>query len=601
MESGLLLNTVVYLLAAVIAVPVVQRLGLGGVLGYLVAGISIGPWGLGLVRDVQVILHFSEFGVVLLLFLIGLELEPKRLWTMRRAIFGGGSLQVAAVSGVLFASIFLAGLDWKAALIAALGLSLSSTAVAIASLEERKLTATPAGTTGFSILLFQDIAAIPMIAIVPLLGSAGLAVANEGPGWLKALQVVAVIAALIVGGRTLLRPLMRIVAGTNMREIFTAFALLLVIGIGLVMQLVGMSMALGTFIAGVLLADSEYRRALEADLEPFKGLLLGLFFMAVGMTVDFGVLLAQPLLVLSLLAGFLTLKAGVLYGLAVRFGIPSRQRVLFAMLLSQGSEFAFVIFGAAATARVFSAEVSALLILVVALSLVATPLLLLLHDKFLAPRLQAHARRRQDTVEPREGHVIIAGFGRFGQIVGRLLHANQIPLTVLDHDPDQIDLLRRFGFEVFYGDATRLDLLRTAGASKARALVVAIDDVGDSLKLVEVVREAFPGLLILARARNVSHYYDLLDRGVTLIERETFESALRLGQDALQHLGFDAHFAREAALKFRSHNLASLLKVYPHYKDQETMVSMARQARDELEQMFASDLEAMKKEHPGSN
>ncbi|MDB5797975.1 MAG: kefC [Paucimonas sp.] len=599
MESGLLQNTFVYLLAAVVTVPIIQRLGLGGVLGYLVAGISIGPWGLGLVRDVQDILHISELGVVLLLFLIGLELEPTRLWTMRRAIFGGGSMQVLVVSAALFGAALAAGFGWKSGLIAALGLSLSSTAIALASLQERNLMATPAGSAGFSILLFQDIAAIPMIAIVPLLGVTAVAVADDIPGWFKAVQVVGVIGALIAVGRTLLRPVMRVIARTGMREIFTAFALLLVIGIGLLMQQVGMSMALGTFIAGVLLADSEYRRALEADLEPFKGLLLGLFFMAVGMTVDFGVLLAQPLRVLSMLAGFLALKAAILYALGSRLGVPQRQRPLFAILLSQGSEFAFVVFGAAAAAKVFDRETAALLVLVVALSLVATPLLLLLYDKLLAPRLQAQHKRQQDEVEPREGHVIIAGFGRFGQIVGRLLNANKVQLTVLDHDPDQVDLLRRFGLEVFYGDATRLDLLHAAGAGKARALVVAVDDVADSLKLVEVAREAFPDLLILARARNVSHYYDLLDRGVTLIERETFEASLRLGREVLHQLGFGAYLARETAMRFRVHNLASLLKVYPHYKDQEQLVSMSRQARDELEKMFASDIEAMKKEPPG--
>lgn len=594
MEYAFLYPFVAYLLAAVIVVPIVQRLGLGGVLGYLAAGVCIGPWGLGLVRDVQDILHISELGVVLLLFLIGLELEPKRLWTMRRSIFGGGGLQVASVSAALFGAALLAGFAWQTALVAALGLSLSSTAIALASLTERNLLATPAGGAGFSILLFQDIAAIPMIAIVPLLGVAAASHADDLPGWLKALQILGVVALLVLGGRTILRPILRIIARTNLREIFTAFALLLVIGIGLIMHQVGMSMAMGTFIAGVLLADSEYRRALEADLEPFKGLLLGLFFMAVGMTVDFGVLFSQPFKVLAVLIGFLTIKIAVLYLLGMRLGVPTNQRAMFAILLAQGSEFAFVVFGAAATAKVFSEETSAMLVLVVALSLMSTPLLLVLHDKLLAPRLASQRERKADEIEAREGHVIIAGFGRFGQIVGRLLRAHQVPLTVLDHDPDQVDLLRRFGLEVFYGDATRLDLLRAARADKARALVVAIDGVEESLKLVEAAREAFPELTILARARNVSHYYDLMDRGVTLIERETFDSALQLGREVLHQLGFGAYFAREAAMKFRRHNLASLLKVYPVYKDQEQLVSMSKQARDELEQMFASDLEALK-------
>lgn len=597
MEHNLLLNALIYLLAAVIAVPIAKRLGLGAVLGYLLAGIAIGPWGLRLINEVEDILHFSEFGVVLLLFLIGLELDPQRLWSLRRPIFGWGGAQVGIVTAALCITGLLLGADWKVALIAALGLSLSSTAIALATLGERNLMATPAGSAGFAILLFQDIAAIPMIAVIPLLGVA--AVEGSGQGWLGALKVAGVIAGLIVGGRYLIRPVLRIIAKTDMREIFTAFALLLVISIGLLMQSVGMSMALGTFLAGVLLAESEYRHALESDLEPFKGLLLGLFFIAVGMSIDFGVLLAQPLVVLGLVATFLTIKIGVLYGLSKRFGIPRGQQALFAFLLSQGGEFAFVVFGAAATARVFTPEISSLLVVVVALSMVATPLLLVLHDKVIAPRFQAARKRPDDAIEAQEDHVIIAGFGRFGQIIGRLLHANRIGLTVLDHDPDQIDLLRKFGFKVFYGDATRIDLLHAAGAANARALVVAIDDIEDSLALIDAVKRVFPDLPILARARNVTHYYDLMDRGVTMIERETFEAALQLGRQALQQLGFGAYQAREAAMKFRSHNIQSLHAVYPYYKDQQQLVSMAKQARDELEEMFARDTEVLKAEQSG--
>ena len=595
MENSLLVNALVYLVAAVIAVPIAKRLGLGAVLGYLLAGMAIGPWGLRLIDRVDDILHFSEFGVVLLLFLIGLELDPKRLWSMRKPIFGWGGAQVGAVTGLLFCAALLLGLDWRAALIAALGLSLSSTAIALATLGERNLMKTPAGTAGFAILLFQDIAAIPMIAIVPLLG--GVGAAGDG-GWLGAVKVISVIAALIVGGRFLIRPVMRIIAKTDMREIFTAFALLLVIAIGLLMQMVGMSMALGTFMAGVLLADSEYRHALESDLEPFKGLLLGLFFIAVGMSVDFGVFLAQPLMILGLVLLFLTLKTGALYALSRMFDIPRPQQTLFAFLLSQGGEFAFVVFGAAATAEIFSKEVASILVVVVALSMVITPLLLLVDDYLIAPIFRKLKNRPDDAIDTQENHVIIAGFGRFGQIVGRLLNANQIKLTVLDHDPDQIDLLRAFGFKVFYGDVTRADLLHAAGAAKAQALVVAIDDVEDSLALVDAVRREFPDLPILARARNVSHYYDLMDRGVTVLERETFEAALQLGRQVLQTLGFGAYRARQAAMKFRAHNIASLLAVYPFYRDQERRVSMAKQARDELTEMFARDADVMQREPP---
>lgn len=591
METSLLFNAMVYLAAAVAAVPIAKRLGMGAVLGYLVAGIVIGPWGLGLVTDVQDILHFSEFGVVLLLFLIGLELEPDRLRSLRRPIFGWGTAQVGAVSAALFGAAVVAGIDWKIALVASLGLSLSSTAVALATLEERNLMRTPAGQATFSILLFQDIAAIPMIAFVPVLGVA--ASTTDGQGWLAALKVAVVLAGLI-GGRYLIRPVLRVIAKTGMREIFTAFALLLVISISLLMQWIGMSMALGAFMAGVLLADSEYRHALETDLEPFKGLLLGLFFIAVGMSVDFGVFLSQPGLILLLVGLFLAIKFAVLYALAIRLRIPRSQRALFACLLSQGGEFAFVLFGAAAAARVFSANVASILVVIVALSMVATPLLLMFYDRVLEPRFFRPVRTRDaDTIEENEDHVIVAGFGRFGQIVGRLLYANGISLTILDHDPDQVETLRKFGFKVFYGDSTRTDLLQAAGAAKARALVLAIDDVDDSLALAEVVRRDFPNLKIFARARNVTHYYQLMDRGVTIIERETFESALQLGRAALTEFGFGAYRARQATLRFRELNKASLHAVYPFYKDQERYVSMAKRARDELEEMFARDMQAV--------
>jgi len=589
MEHSLLTNALIYLAAAVLAVPLAKRLGLGAVLGYLLAGMAIGPWGFGLIREVEDILHFSEFGVVLLLFLIGLELEPDRLWSLRRQIFGWGTAQVLLVAAALFGAALLAGIEWRVALIAALGLSLSSTAIALATLGERNLMATPAGQAGFALLLFQDIAAIPMIALVPVLGVAAADHAGGG-GWLQAARVGGVILGLVVGGRYLVRPALRIIAKSGMREIFTAFALLLVIAISLLMQWVGMSMALGAFMAGVLLADSEYRHALETDLEPFKGLLLGLFFIAVGMSVDFGVFLSQPWLILGLVLAFLAIKLAVLFALSFRFGIARGQRWLFAFLLSQGGEFAFVVFGAAATARVFAPETGSILVAVVALSMVSTPLLLLLHDKVLEPRYRGQNRREPDAIDANEGHVIIAGFGRFGQIVGRLLIANRVRLTVLDHDPDQIELLRRFGLKVFYGDATRIDLLHAAGAAKARALVLAIDDIDDSLALADAVRADFPDLPILARARNVTHYYQLMDRGITVIERETFESALQLGRRVLCQLGYGAYRAREATLKFREHNKASVDAVYPYYKDREQYVSMAKRARDELNEMFARDL-----------
>ncbi|MDW3686456.1 glutathione-regulated potassium-efflux system protein KefC [Cupriavidus sp. CV2] len=592
-QHDFLVALVVFLVAAVVAVPVARRFGLGAVLGYLLAGVAIGPWALRLVTNVESILHFSEFGVVLMMFVIGLELEPKKLWELRRVIFGYGGAQMAACAILLGGVAALVGASWQVALVAGLGLALSSTAIALATLTERNLFGTPAGAASFGILLFQDIAAIPMIALLPLLAAggadAGASGASGAAGWLGAAKAVGVIGAVVVGGRYLVRPALRFIARTDMREMFTAFALLLVVGIALMMDAVGLSMALGTFLAGVLLADSEYRHALEADLEPFKGLLLGLFFMAVGMSIDFGVLMQAPVQVAALVVGFVLLKTVVLALLAPRFGIARGQWLLFALLISQGGEFAFVVFGVAGGAGLLPARTEALLVLVVALSMVATPLLLLVFDRLVAPRLARLARRPDDVIAPQDNPVLIAGFGRFGQIIGRLLYAQGIGVTVLDHDPDQIEFLRQYDFKVFYGDATRMDLLESAGAERARILVVAIDGMEDSLALIDSVRARFPHLQIYARARHVSHVYQLKDRGVHLFEREVFEGSLLLGRRVLEGLGYDPVQARSVALRFRRHNIAAIERFYPHYTDQKKLVSLARQARDELEEMFRQD------------
>ena len=599
MDHSLLINTAIYLAAAVVAVPIAKRLGLGAVLGYLLAGIVVGPWGLGLVRDVEAILHFGEFGVVLLLFVIGLELEPSRLWAMRKPIFGYGSAQVLGVAALLAGASVLLGVPWKIALVAGLGLALSSTAIALATMGERNLMGTPVGSTSFSILLFQDIAAIPIIALIPLL--APETPGSGGGGWLGMAKVVAVIGGLVLAGRTLVRPVLRAIANTGMREMFTAFSLLLVLSIALLMQWVELSMALGAFVAGVLLADSEYRHALETDLEPFKGLLLGLFFMAVGMSVDFGVLMTRPLLVLGLVAGFMAIKLVVMALLGRLFGLPRSQRMLFAFLLAQGGEFAFVVFGMARETGLFSREVESILVLVVALSMVCTPFLMILHDRVIAPRYRVSSEGKADTVPAGEDHVIIAGYGRVGQIIGRLLAMNHVKTTILEHDPDQVELVRRFGAKVFYGDATRPDLLHAAGAAKARVLVVAVDDIDDSLKLVDMARREFPDLAIVARARNVTHYYDLMDRGVQVIERETFESSLMLGRHTLEMLGYGAWQARQLTQRFKLRNVQGLLRVYPHYKNQEQYLSASKQARDELEAMMAQDAKALQEEgKPGA-
>ena len=584
-------EALIFLAAAVVCVPIAARFGLGSVLGYLIAGAAIGPWGLGLIAHVDSAQSLAELGVVLMLFVIGLELDPRKLVKMRSIVFGGGSVQLAVSGAVLGVALAAVGLPWQAALIGGLALALSSTAIATQVMTERNMLDTPTGQATFGILLFQDIAAIPLIGLVPFVGH--VAKAGADPLWMRLGLAVAAVGGVIVIGRYLIRPALRLVARSDVREVFTAFALLLVIGIAELMSLAGVSMALGAFLAGVLLAGSEFRHALESDIEPFKGLLLGLFFISVGMTIDFGLLANRPLAVAATLAGFLVLKIGSLWAVARALDI-CRERWLFAFLLSQGGEFAFVVFGVARDARVFSQEWESLLTIAVALSMATTPLFLLLYDRMLARK--AGEEREPDVVNA-EGPVIIAGFGRFGQIVGRLLLANGIRPVVLDHDADQVDSLRRFGYRVFYGDATRLDLLEAAGARKARLLVNAIDDVADSIALVDRVRANFPDLPILSRARNVSHYFELRLRGVTVAERETFESALRLGRSALEALGVDRFRARELADAFRRHNIASVDATLPFYQDEGRRLSMAKQGREELERQFARDRERFEREH----
>ena len=583
-----------YLSAAVLAVPLAKALGLGSIIGYLAAGIAIGPWGLGLVSNVQDILHFAEFGVVLMLFLVGLELQPSRLWAMRRPIFGTGSAQVLGCAAVLFAAGWLAGLPWRISLVAALGLALSSTAIALQVLAERNLMRTSSGRAGFSILLFQDVAAIRILALLPLLGAAAGAGDDHSAGevLLEALKIVGVIGAIVLGGRLLLRPLLRWIAKSRTPEIFTAASLLLVVGIAYLVVMVGLSMALGAFLAGVLLADSEYRSELEADIEPFKGLLLGLFFIAVGMSIDFGVLMRSPWLMAGILLGFLALKAVVIYTLAKVAGVPYQERPVFTLLLAQGGEFAFVVFQAAAGAQVFSAETASLLIGAVALSMLISPLLLVLMDRALLRRyaqLKTAAPPAQEISEPQEAPVIIAGFGRYGQIVARVMLAQGIPTTVLDHSVEILEIARAFGYRVFYGDATRLDLLRIAGAEHARVLVVAVDDPEQSLKIVTLARKHFPQLQLVARARDLTHWNALRDLGVTLVQRELFESSLESARTVLELMGQSPTRAQEMTRRFREHNIALADRMYPHHKDRAKMVAVAREGRAQLAEQMAKE------------
>ncbi|OZI19037.1 glutathione-regulated potassium-efflux system protein KefC [Bordetella genomosp. 9] len=594
MDKALLLEVLEYLAAAVIFVPLAMRARMGSVLGYLIAGCVIGPWGLRVVEDPEQILSFAEIGVVLMLFLIGLELDPRRLWHMRVPVFGGGALQVGLCGAALAAFMAWLGLAWPVAALVGLTLALSSTAVAMQAMGERSLLQTTLGERSFSVLLFQDLAAIPLIAMIPLLAGGQAGEGGDSIG-LATLKIIAAVAVAVVVGRYLARPLLRFVARSGLREVFSAVALLLVIGVGELMEHAGLSMAMGAFLAGVLLASSEYRHALESDIQPFKGLLLGLFFMGVGMSIDFGTLLQRPLMILGVLAGFLVLKFAVLYVLGRLFGAQRGRCLMFATLLGQGSEFAFVVFSTARAADVLPEDWSRVLTLVVALSMAATPVILALLD--VLERRQPKSTRATDEIEDDGARVIIAGFGRFGQIAGRLLLANGVKVVILDHDPDNIDTVRKFGTKVFYGDATRSDLLETAGAARAEVIVNAIDSVSDSLRLVDVVQRDFPNLRVVARARDAVHYFQLRKRGVDMVERELFESSLLAGRRALEALGMGAYEAKEVADAFRINNIAMLEETAPRFEDDGFRITVARRAQDTLEKSISRDRELSRVAH----
>ncbi|MDR2217530.1 MAG: glutathione-regulated potassium-efflux system protein KefC [Yokenella regensburgei] len=551
MDSHTLIQALIYLGSAALIVPIAVRLGLGSVLGYLIAGCIIGPWGLRLVTDAESILHFAEIGVVLMLFVIGLELDPQRLWKLRASVFGGGALQMVACGVLIGGFCILLGLDWKVAELIGMTLALSSTAIAMQAMNERNLTLSTMGRSAFAVLLFQDIAAIPLVAMIPLLAASG-ASTTLGAFALSALKVAGALVLVVRLGRYVTRPVLRFVARSGLREVFSAVALFLVFGFGLLLEEVGLSMAMGAFLAGVLLASSEYRHALESDIEPFKGLLLGLFFIGVGMSVDFGTLMTHPLRILILLAGFLAIKLIMLWLVARPLGVPKAQRRWFAALLGQGSEFAFVVFGAAQMADVLDPEWAKALTLTVALSMAATPVLLVLLSRF---EKTAGDEREADEIDEEQPRVIIAGFGRFGQIAGRLLLSSGVKMVILDHDPDHVETLRKFEMKVFYGDATRVDLLESAGAAKAEVIINAIDDPQASMQLTELVKEHFPSLRIISRARDVDHYIQLRQAGVEAPERETFEGALKTGRMVLEALGLGAYEARERADLFRRFNI----------------------------------------------
>ena len=601
--ASLLENAVIYLSAGVIAVPIATRLGLGSVLGYLIAGAIIGPFAWGLVADQQSVLHFAEFGVVIMLFLIGLEVRPSILWGMRKAFFGLGGAQVVA-SGAALGAIGLAlGLFWQEAFALGFILALSSTAIVLQTLEERHLRQTATGTASFAILLFQDLSIIPMFALVPLLaashgGSAAPihhGVLADYPAWVRALGVLAAVLLIIAVGHYLMRPVFRFIANARQREIFTAAALLLVVAVALLMQAVGQSAALGAFLAGVVLAESEFRREIEADIEPFRGLLLGLFFISIGASVNLQLVVHHPLLLALAVPGAMLVKALVIFAIARASGSDARTSAQVGVALSQGGEFAFVLLGVASVAGIVTHDVAALATVGVAVSMALTPVALIVFERVCA-RPRAKVAAPEDEAFDMRPDALIAGFGRFGQIVGRLLIVNGFRTSTLEASAEQVALVRRFGRRVNYGDATRVALLRAAGAAEAKLLVVAIDDRDAAERLVEIATRHFPHLKILARAYDRRHAYRLIDKGADIVERETFEAGLKLGEGALRSLGFEDHLAARARRVFRLHDEEMFRALETVWKDEERYVVATRETSERMNELLAADLQQMKED-----
>ncbi|MEP6549482.1 MAG: monovalent cation:proton antiporter-2 (CPA2) family protein [Gammaproteobacteria bacterium] len=593
---SLLAQIAIFLAAAVIAIPIFRYFKLGSVLGYLAAGIIIGPAGLGLISKIDTTQHLGEFGIVLLMFVIGLELQPSRLWVMRKPIFGLGSAQVLVTTlGIGSIAYFAFAQPWQSALVIGLALSMSSTALVLQLLAERGQLNSQYGRSAFSILLFQDIAVLPALALLPLLGGVVAARATGPGGWL-AIKFVAVLATVIIGGRYVLRPMLRIVAATGVAEAFTAAGLLVVIGTALLVSQVGLSLSLGSFLAGVLLADSEFRHELEADIEPFKGLLLGLFFITVGMSANLSLVLQKPLILIALILGFMLLKLAILLTIGRLSGLsPTAARGL-AFSLPSGGEFAFVLFGLAATLGIMDAEYAELLVLVVTGSMILSPFLLLLHDVTFSKKETDD--RPFDTPEELYPKVIIAGFGRFGQMVGRILRARQIPFTALEASQTQVDFLRRFGNKVFYGDASRLELLRAAHAENAEVFVLAIDDVESSVKTAELIGKHFPNLKIFARARNRQHAFRLMDLDVRYIIRETFVSSLEMSEKVLESLGMSKSKAVDTVRRFRMHDEATMAKQASVKDDEKKLLQTARESAEQLLTLFEADASETKETKP---
>ncbi len=582
-----MLTTLVALLAAAtVAVPLTRRFGLGSVLGYLLAGVAIGPSGLGLVSDIGQIADIASLGVVMLLFLIGLELRPRRLWVMRRAVFGLGSAQVVFSGIVLAALARWTGVSWMGSIVLGAGLAMSSTAIVLPMLAEAGLMQSSAGRDGFAVLLFQDLAFIPLVAIVPLLAEHTLP--HQVP-WHDVARAVTAIAVILVGGRFAIPPLIRALGGARTPELFTLASLLIVAGSAFIASIAGLSMSLGAFMAGVLLSESEYRHELQADIAPFEGLLLGFFFISVGMAADLGLARVHPGLLAGAVAALLTAKAAVCFILALIARQSLADAVRFSLALPQASEFAFVLFGAAVAAGALSPGSAALATLVAAASMAATPVLFAVSERFLIPCLEQEPEPDFDTIEAADAPVILCGVGRFGQIVARVLRMHGITFTALERDPGQVDVLRRFGIKVYFGDPTRIDLLRAAGAGQAKLLIVALDNAPDVLRIVEVAKRNFPHLKILARARNRRNAYLLMDRGVDGLVRETFHSSLKMARQALEALGVSTQEAERSIALFRDHDERTLLDTHVIYRDEKQLMQSVQQATEELMALFEAD------------
>lgn len=600
MNNGFLLQAIIYLGAAVICVPIAKRLGMGSVLGYLLAGIIIGPFLLGFIgEEGEDIMHFAEFGVVMMLFLIGLELEPDKLWKIRTQIFGVGLSQLGITALIFFLIGLLFQFQWQSSLAIGLSLALSSTAIVLQSLKEKNQMNTAAGQNSFAVLLFQDIAVIPILALLPLLAfqpvtgnaSAGHSILSGLPGWIQTISLIGAVTIVVLIGKFAIVPLLSVVAKTRLRELFAASALLIVVGIAFLMELVGLSPALGTFLAGVILANSSFKHELETDLEPFKGLLLGLFFIAVGASINFSLIGNNPSLIISVTLGIIFIKTVVLFCIGRFSKISIDQNLIFSIGLSQVGEFAFVLFSLIRQLNILSPDNTGLMMAATALSMTITPILILLNEKFILPRFGTKEKedRKTEVIEERHG-VIIAGFSHYGSTIGRFLRANGVNATILDQDSDMVDLLRKMGFKVYYGDATRADLLASAGAEDAKILVSGIDSPETNFRLVKTVQKHFPHLELMIRSKNRFDAFELMSMNIKHIYREHLDTSVRMGTDVLRKLGFRAYSVQRAAQNFIKYDEQALQELVEHRHDRKQYISIARRQIKEQEELLNNDL-----------